>query len=1061
MGSYPKLSDISSSKIFVGMKVLSLQSESNGYAEVIGKVTKSQQIRVAYYISPVEKVEKRLSLSQLSYQPLPAQTRCFFQTNGVTYYGRILLVSTEKGIPRTYSIKLGGIPRAVPMREDEFSVRAYVRPPDPVEILANLAQETPFFFAGRYNLKKELIRQEKLSCDMPGIASSKVMLFGHQIEIARRVLGDHRIRYLLADEVGLGKTIEAGMILRQVLIDKPDTSIAVFAPKTLVSQWKFELDSRFSLPTISVVPHSQLNHSKHYFLDMVVIDEVHRLATVCNNSEISPLYLSASKLTRNVKNVLLITATPALRSTDELLRLMHLLEPDIYHLEDRDDFHRLFKKRKKIGAILQAISTAKMEALFRRHCNQLCQLLPDDSRVAEIVADASEDRTLDVEATKNRLISLVSETYRIHRRMLRTKRSWLIPYDKRLSRSIRLIVEPDLNEEITSKLWAYLEDWRNSIWRDLDKENMSRVSFYRELYFSLANGIASNSSDLLNNLDAAINDNTSNSEEAKEVLFKMTELAQRRLRAEPRMEIALALLAKANDNEKYVVFCSDPQNCQKLKLQFNNNAYGATAEILSIDLNQSELESALQRFLESSNCRILICDQTGEEGINLQASTRMIMYDLPVQPMRIEQRIGRLDRIGRIGEIPCHICISTEEDELSVDAKWSELLIEGLDIFNESVSDIPFLLEEIVAEFKDRVFRLGPLAVDDYISEASKSITSRRVENEQQDIIDGLHLPGVHLDNVVKAFSEADAVSTDYLDALRNYVEGHLGLKYSPCRDGSAFVFTRLPNRDVLIPVEHLVEPAAVLTAPSTVYRDVVCNHLSLDFMRPGHPAISICKKMLEWDDRGRAYALWRLFPKNEEPLIVVRAILKVSPDYNLAEQLQIDSKKHALSVHGIERRIAGWFPSQLIDVCIMPDGSIASEAVSAICCQPYDKCMDRNLGSKRVTTLIEKFGSETWEKIVRRAAQVAISFAASHSSISTLREFALNAAKCFFDDVSERLNAQRASGIMSNVEVDRERDNLQQVRTAIMSSISNLHVELDSLGAYVLSAEEFWKSEK
>jgi len=97
-----------------------------------------------------------------------------------------------------------------------------------------MAHETPFFFEQRRALLWELLRQNRLCHGLPAFLSSKIELLQHQVEIAARILRDPTIRYLLADEVGLGKTIEACIVLRQLRLDAPDVRSAVFVPDALV-----------------------------------------------------------------------------------------------------------------------------------------------------------------------------------------------------------------------------------------------------------------------------------------------------------------------------------------------------------------------------------------------------------------------------------------------------------------------------------------------------------------------------------------------------------------------------------------------------------------------------------------------------------------------------------------------------------------------------------------------------------------------------------------------------------------------------------------------------------
>jgi ATP-dependent helicase HepA len=99
--------------------------------------------------------------------------------------------------------------------EDEFHVPCEAFPIDPFDSLLGLAQETPFFRQHRGKFVREMIRQRQSCGGLTGLIAGRIALFAHQVEVARRVLRDPRQRYLLTDEVGLGKTVESGIVIRQ------------------------------------------------------------------------------------------------------------------------------------------------------------------------------------------------------------------------------------------------------------------------------------------------------------------------------------------------------------------------------------------------------------------------------------------------------------------------------------------------------------------------------------------------------------------------------------------------------------------------------------------------------------------------------------------------------------------------------------------------------------------------------------------------------------------------------------------------------------------------------
>jgi ATP-dependent helicase HepA len=135
---------------------------------------------------------------------------------------------------------------------------------DPIEYLASMITDTPFFFDGRSRIVRHIANQRRLFGGLTNLASSAIDLLEHQVSVVRKVLSDPIQRYLLADEVGLGKTIEAGILIRQHLLDHPaKAKVLVIVPDHLVSQWRKELRNKFYIYTederVAVVPLSSVH----------------------------------------------------------------------------------------------------------------------------------------------------------------------------------------------------------------------------------------------------------------------------------------------------------------------------------------------------------------------------------------------------------------------------------------------------------------------------------------------------------------------------------------------------------------------------------------------------------------------------------------------------------------------------------------------------------------------------------------------------------------------------------------------------------------------------------
>ena len=313
--------------------------------------------------------------------------------------------------------------------ERDLHVRSLEVPVDPLDLLAAKAHETGFFHERRMPLVHALVRHRAQTRGMAGLVSSRVELLPHQIGVVRRVATDPVLRYLLADEVGLGKTIEAGAIARQHLLDHPDGRVLVLAPPGLVGQWQGEWDHRFALypydPRIRIAAYAAAVEAGAPTL--LIVDEAHHAAAWAweDRPQDVAAWSAVAALAHAAEGVLLLSATPAASDTDAYLAMLHLLDPLAYPLASRDAFSERVRLQEEIGRKLLALDERAPAFLLEQPARDLGALLPDDEAVGQRVnallscLDGPPEAVADA---VRRLRAWVSETYRLHRRMLRNRR---------------------------------------------------------------------------------------------------------------------------------------------------------------------------------------------------------------------------------------------------------------------------------------------------------------------------------------------------------------------------------------------------------------------------------------------------------------------------------------------------------------------------------------------------------------------------------------------------------------------------------------------------------------
>src|SRR5262249_47544116 len=185
-----------------------------------------------------------------------------------------------------YLVQLAGPSRGLLRSEHQLRVR-WNRPlTDPVSAVANGFCDSPEYYEARCAFLDQMVRQRSASRGFSAVLSAPFELYPHQLDTVARVLSDPVLRYLLADEVGLGKTIEAGLVLRQLFLDDTQATALVSVPAALVDQWGEELRNRLLLDDaimarrLRLVSHEETADAgrlrEH---TLIVVDEAHRLLT--------------------------------------------------------------------------------------------------------------------------------------------------------------------------------------------------------------------------------------------------------------------------------------------------------------------------------------------------------------------------------------------------------------------------------------------------------------------------------------------------------------------------------------------------------------------------------------------------------------------------------------------------------------------------------------------------------------------------------------------------------------------------------------------------------------
>ncbi|AKG34342.1 DEAD/DEAH box helicase [Paenibacillus durus] len=465
---------------------------------------------------------------------------------------------------------------------------------------------------------------EELQC-MKHLASLSPL--PHQIDTARKVLFEMSGRAILADEVGLGKTIEAGLVLKEYLVRGLVSKVLILVPASLVLQWVRELNTKFgisavaqkkayswdndivvaSMDTAKRDPHKERLISGEY--DMLIIDEAHKLKNKKTTN-----YQFVQELRK--KYCLLLTATPVQNDLGELFNLITLLKPG--QLGNQGDFAANFVVDKRV---------AKNEDQLRDELSKV---------------------------------------------MIRNRRGeGPVAFTKRKVSNVPLTLSPE-EQTLYDGVTSFVKDQYQESGGNLSSM-LSLVTLQREVCSSRDAVFVT-----LVNLTKKLPEDSPRRERMIELLQQI-----RTVKANTKAEKTISLIKEMN--EKVIVF-TEYRATQEYLLQYFRN-HGILSVPYSGGMNRGKKDWMMDLF--RGRAQVMIATEAGGEGINLQFCHHMINFDLPWNPMRVEQRIGRVHRLGQQNDVIIHNLSTTG----TIEEHILHLLHEKINLFETVIGGLDTILE--------------------------------------------------------------------------------------------------------------------------------------------------------------------------------------------------------------------------------------------------------------------------------------------------------------------------------------------------------------------------------
>jgi len=547
------------------------------------------------------------------------------------------------------------------------------------------------FFAGQidknraFQLRLDTLRYYHRLQQNPvaGLLGARIQLLPHQLYIANEIANRFAPRVLLADEVGLGKTIEAGLIIHQQLLTGRAKRVLIVVPDSLIHQWLVEMLRRFnlfftiideerclalaesdtenpfesaqlvlcSLAFISEHPE-RLQQAEAAEWDLLVVDEAHHLEWT--QQQASPAYLAIETLSQRSKGLLLLTATPEQLGISGHFARLRLLDPARYF----------------------SIEVFCEEEERYAPVNDLVQRLLANDGLQQFASTSVQKQLLDFlgEAALDALNAELDNS------------------------------ESD-PEEILERLISELLD-RHGTGRVLFRNTRTSVSGFpqREFHSYLLPG-----PEVLQ-VEAA---EEAGSDDLENYLKPELILGKRWLKTDPRVEWLVGFLKQQRGN-KILVICARAETALELE-QYLNLKQGFNSAVFHEGLSLVARDRAAAYFAdEEQGAQVLVCSEIGSEGRNFQFSSQLVLFDLPLNPDLLEQRIGRLDRIGQRHKVLLHVpCYQDSAQQVLM--RWYH---EGINAFESTCAIGQTIYHEFENSLKDCLLQPGDVnAVEELIEQ--------------------------------------------------------------------------------------------------------------------------------------------------------------------------------------------------------------------------------------------------------------------------------------------------------------------------------------------------------
>ncbi|GKS70315.1 ATP-dependent helicase HepA [Nitrosomonas sp. PY1] len=781
-------------------------------------------------------------------------TRVIFRVNdmissqdGVTL--KVLHVVEQNGL-----VLYSGITAAdqkIELPEADLAHQVHLNRPMDRLMLGQLGQNK--WFQVRYQTL--LMRHRFAQMPLYGLIGTRTSLIPHQLYIAHEVAQRYAPRVLLADEVGLGKTIEAGLILHQQLLTERVKRVLVIVPETLIHQWLVEMLRRFNLrfsifdePRYQSMqqsaPEDNPFHAEQLVLcsldflrnndssfqsalagnwDLLIVDEAHHLQW--SEHSVSQEYRMIEALSARTSGVLLLTATPEQLGKVAHFARLRLLDPDRF--TTLSDFIIEEQRYEPIAEAIENLLNDKA-------------LTPSNERIIAKTLGSAESTKL-------------------------------------LTQLIRKKVTDGQIRQIKKSLADQLLD-RHGTGRILFRNNRATIKGFpgRKLFPAPL--------PLPEQYHQCLQDPTEPYASKPHLLLNPELLYQSRSEPgnidwtaiDPRISWLQDLLKKLK-TEKILIITASAQTALDIAKALKILT-GRHAPIFHESLSLIERDRAAALFANNDDgSQVLICSEIGSEGRNFQFARHLVLFDLPLNPDLLEQRIGRLDRIGQSSTIHIHVPY-LENSGLAVMFHWYH---EGLNAFEKTCPIGQTVFKQIEAELT-AILHQAPTNLDKLpnllsVTRSISETVNNQLRRGRDKLLEYHSFRSEAANELLQlAFSqENDSSLSHYMEEVFDCCGVHI----EEHRSGS---FHIEPSEHMTIPFPGLDDEGAIITYS----RSVALANEDMHFLTWEHPMVLHALDRITGSESGNA-VVTSIQHKNLSPgTLLLECLFIVQPHYTGFQQI-------------------------------------------------------------------------------------------------------------------------------------------------------------------------------